>query len=55
MKFARFAAPAAVPLAVLIVVFKPRSTRAHGFAGQRLVPATILTDDPFVVVEGDFR
>jgi hypothetical protein len=55
MKFARFAAPAAVPLAVLIVVFKPPPTRAHGFVGQRFVSATLLTNDPFVVDEGDFR
>jgi hypothetical protein len=34
--------PAALP---------PSSAHAHGFAGQRFFPATLLTDDPFVADE----
>ena len=48
MKFSRFAALAAVLAA-------PSSASAHGFVGDRFFPATILTDDPFVADEGDFR
>jgi hypothetical protein len=40
----------AVPVA--IILFSTNSTAlAHGFAGQRFFPATILTDDPFVADE----
>jgi hypothetical protein len=40
----------AVPVA--IILFSNNSTAlAHGFAGQRFFPATILTDDPFVADE----
>src|SRR5437660_9566624 len=46
---ARFALAAA--LAVLPAVLPAGSPLAHGFAGQRFFPATILTDDPFVADE----
>src|SRR5260370_29895111 len=32
-----------------------RDAAAHGFAGQRFFPATILTDDPFVADEMSLR
>jgi hypothetical protein len=35
--------------AVLLVV--PRTACAHGFAGSRFFPATLITDDPFVADE----
>jgi hypothetical protein len=44
MKLARFAALAAALSA-------PSIAYAHGFAGDRFFPATILTDDPFVADE----
>ena len=47
----RFAALAAAPLAVLGALFKPSPAHAHGFAGERFFPATLLTDDPFVADE----
>src|SRR5438105_4036489 len=40
---AAFVAAAITPLA--------KDAAAHGFAGQRFFPATILTDDPFVADE----
>jgi hypothetical protein len=40
---------AALATAVLLPV--PVAALAHGFAGQRFFPATILTDDPFVADE----
>ncbi len=42
----RAAAAAAVP-----VLFANSAALAHGFAGERFFPATILTDDPFVADE----
>jgi hypothetical protein len=42
----RAAAPAA-----LILLSATSAALAHGFAGQRFFPATILTDDPFVADE----
>jgi hypothetical protein len=50
MKFIRFTAVAALPFAIP-VLFKPPAAHAHGFAGARFFPATILTDDPFVADE----
>src|SRR5690348_13800861 len=41
---------AAALAAVLPLCFQPQAL-AHGFAGQRFFPATILTDDPFVADE----
>ena len=35
----------------LIYLAAPRSTFAHGFAGDRFFPATITTDDPFAASE----
>ena len=46
----RCAALAAV-CAVLPVWLLPIAARAHGFAGERFFPATLLTDDPFVADE----
>ena len=37
--------------AALMVVGNPNLVRAHGFAGDRFFPATLLTDDPFVADE----
>ncbi len=38
---------------VSAIFFAVNSTaQAHGFAGQRFFPATVLTDDPFVADEG---
>ena len=51
MKLARFAALAAVPLAVLLNLLALSAAQAHGFAGDRFFPATLLTDDPFVADE----
>jgi hypothetical protein len=48
MIFMRSAALAALPLAALLL---PRAAIAHGFAGDRFFPATLLTDDPFVADE----
>ncbi len=41
---------AAVPAAVILLSANSAAS-AHGFAGQRFFPATILTDDPFVADE----
>ncbi|MBO0736684.1 MAG: hypothetical protein J2P48_08960 [Alphaproteobacteria bacterium] len=48
MKTTRFGAVAAVAVTAL---FPNSAALAHGFAGQRFFPATILTDDPFVADE----
>jgi len=48
MKFARFAVLAALPLAVLTVLFKPPSALAHAVCGNRVFPATLVMDDPGV-------
>ena len=42
---------AAAAAAVLILLSANSATLAHGWAGQRFFPATILTDDPFVADE----
>ncbi len=50
----RHVAIAAVTAAVSIgtsLLFCPTGANAHGFAGDRFFPATILTDDPFVADE----
>jgi hypothetical protein len=41
---------AAVSLSVLVLL-APAGANAHGFAGDRFFPATLLTDDPFVADE----
>jgi len=46
-RFAAGAACVALALAALLTT----KAAAHGFAGQRFFPATILTDDPFVADE----
>lgn len=38
--------------AAVILLFADPAVLAHGFAGDRFFPATILTDDPFVADEG---
>ena len=42
---------ARLALAFSLVVAQTGSALAHGFAGDRFFPATILTDDPFVADE----
>jgi hypothetical protein len=49
--FPRFAARAGLVAAALMIICKPDLAGAHGFAGARFFPATILTDDPFVADE----
>ncbi|MBV8492741.1 MAG: hypothetical protein JO162_04605 [Alphaproteobacteria bacterium] len=49
MKSSRFMAGAA--FAALAAMPWGNESAAHGFAGQRFFPATILTDDPFVADE----
>jgi hypothetical protein len=39
-------------LCALAVLLPAAAAEAHGFAGDRFFPATILTDDPFVADEG---
>ena len=39
-------------LAVAMLFAMNSVAQAHGFAGERFFPATILTDDPFVADEG---
>ena len=39
-------------LALALFFAMNTAVQAHGFAGQRFFPATILTDDPFVADEG---
>ncbi|HWD59369.1 MAG TPA: hypothetical protein VG308_13870 [Stellaceae bacterium] len=46
MRFIRFALPA-----MACAALAPASAAAHGFAGERFFPATLLTDDPFVADE----
>jgi hypothetical protein len=50
MNSIRFAALAAA-CAALPASFLPSTAHAHGFAGDRFFPATLLTDDPFVADE----
>ena len=38
-------------LAAVLTVMQASSALAHGWAGERFFPATILTDDPFVADE----
>src|SRR5580704_13602875 len=38
-------------LAAALAIAAPSAAYAHGFAGDRFFPATILTDDPFVADE----
>jgi hypothetical protein len=42
---------ARLSLAAALVIAQTSSALAHGFAGDRFFPATILTDDPFVADE----
>ena len=42
---------ARLSLAAALVIAQTSSALAHGFAGDRFFPATILTDDPFVASE----
>src|SRR5881227_1340249 len=44
-------ATAGLVLAAAFLTFRPHEAPAHGFAGERFFPATILTDDPFVADE----
>ncbi len=37
--------------AAALATLAAHDARAHGFAGDRFFPATILTDDPFVADE----
>ena len=50
MRYVNSAALALVG-AIFITPLSPQEARAHGFAGQRFFPATLLTDDPFVADE----
>ena len=43
----------AAPLAVALIIFNGAAL-AHGFAGARFFPATLITDDPFVADEWSF-
>jgi hypothetical protein len=43
--------PRAAAAAAALLVAANSAALAHGFAGQRFLPATILTDDPFVADE----
>jgi hypothetical protein len=47
----RFVVGAGFVAGAVILVGKPDLAGAHGFAGERFFPATILTDDPFVADE----
>jgi hypothetical protein len=51
MFFSYTDARARLALAAALTVLPAGSLLAHGFAGQRFFPATILTDDPFVADE----
>ena len=44
-------ARARLALAAAFVIVHTTSALAHGLAGERFFPATILTDDPFVADE----
>src|SRR5438105_11900215 len=50
-RFTIGAAGAALAIATIGTAMPPEHAAAHGFAGQRFFPATILTDDPFVADE----
>ena len=50
-RFTTGAAAAALAIAIIGTAMPPKHAAAHGFAGQRFFPATILTDDPFVADE----
>src|SRR5436305_13507150 len=50
-RFTIRAAGAALAVATIGTAMPPKHAAAHGFAGQRFFPATILTDDPFVADE----
>jgi hypothetical protein len=41
----------AAAAAVVVLLYADSAALAHGFAGERFFPATILTDDPFVADE----
>jgi hypothetical protein len=45
------AARAALIFTAASTALRPGGVQAHGFAGDRFFPATILTDDPFVADE----
>ena len=42
---------ARLSVAAALVIAQTSSALAHGLAGERFFPATILTDDPFVADE----
>ncbi len=48
MRYAHFGVAAAL---ATLPALTPSSAHAHGFAGERFFPATLLTDDPFVADE----
>jgi hypothetical protein len=50
-RFTTGATHVALTLAVAGLAMLAKDAAAHGFAGQRFFPATILTDDPFVADE----
>ena len=50
-RFTIGAAGAALAIATIGTAMPAKHAAAHGFAGQRFFPATILTDDPFVADE----
>ena len=43
--------PGAVVVAAVTLLSATSAALAHGWAGERFFPATILTDDPFVADE----
>jgi hypothetical protein len=45
----------AAAAAAVILLSANSAALAHGWAGQRFFPATILTDDPFVADEMSIR
>jgi hypothetical protein len=51
MSFSYRAAAAGLALAATCITCASSDALAHGFAGDRFFPATILTDDPFVADE----
>ena len=54
MRFARFTALAATPLAVCTFFLKPPDAQAHAICGNRVFPATLVLDDPGVNDELSF-
>src|SRR5436305_14989534 len=50
-RFTIGAAGAALAIATIGTAMPPKHAAAHGFAGQRFFPATLLPDDPFVADE----